>query len=206
MAQLIRIINHINNLNNDDDILDYLYTFNNINKIFNKSSEQIQIDFIKQLLNKIKSKDKFKDSLPLFKIQNIYTLNKLLEWGVKYNDYNICYFVLNHKDKNIYITTNQYCEFENNTNNKDISLLFSEFRIKEANDSECSSDSSDSSNSSNSSDSSNSRSLYSDSNCSSYSCSNSSSLYSDSSNSSNSSSDSEDEIRTRDIKIIEDID
>jgi hypothetical protein len=142
MTQLIRIINHINNLNNDDEILEYLYTFKYLNKIFNKSDESIQIDFIKQLLIKIKSKDTFKDSLPLLKMQNIYTINKLLEWGIDYNDYNLCYFVLNHKDKNIYITINEYYEYENRTNNKDISLLFSQFRMKEAYNMELHSDNS----------------------------------------------------------------
>jgi hypothetical protein len=198
MTQLIRIINHINKLNNDDEILDYLYTFQYINKIFNHSNEQIQIDFIKQLLNKIKSKEKFKDSLPLFKMQNIYTINKLLDWGIDYNDYNICYFVLNHKDKNVYITINEYTEFENRTNNKELSLLFSEFRMKESYNMELYS----------TSDSDSETESFYDSDTESFydSDSDTESFYESDSETESIYSNSDDEIRTRDIKTIEDVD
>ena len=53
MESLHKIMKHINKLRYDDDIIDYLESYN-INDIFNKSEEQIQIDFIKYLLSKMK--------------------------------------------------------------------------------------------------------------------------------------------------------
>ena len=131
--KLINIMKHINKLKNDDDIIDYLYNNynNNINIIFNKSDEQIQIDFIKNLLININSKHYFKTLFPLLKIQNIYIIKTLLDWGIKYTDYSLCYFVLNHKASNIVITEDEYNNYEQKTNNKDIALLFSQIRMKE---------------------------------------------------------------------------
>jgi len=141
-THIIKIMNHINKLNNDDDIIDYLYNYkNNINTLFNKSDEQIQIDFIKSLLINIKSKHEFKNLFPLLKIQNIYVVKILLDWGIKYNDHSLCHFILNHKAANIVITEDEYNAYEKKTNNKDIALLFSELRIKETyNNSDISSD------------------------------------------------------------------
>ena len=140
---LVDIMKHINKLKHDDDIIDYLYNNynNNIYTIFNKSDEQIQIDFIKNLLININSKNNFENLFPFLKIQNIYVVKTLLDWGIKINDYSLCYFVLNHKASNINITEEEYQKYEDKTSNKDISLLFNKIRIKETynDDSNCNS-------------------------------------------------------------------
>jgi hypothetical protein len=59
--------------------------------IYNKCSEEVQIDFIKSLF--IKNKIPIDDLI----IYNIYTIKELLKWGC-INNSSLCNYVLNHKD------------------------------------------------------------------------------------------------------------
>ncbi len=128
MSDLPKIMKHINKLKNENAIFDYLDDLD-INNIFNKSNEDIQIDFIKLLLSKLKEDIKF---LLVITISNINTFKTLLEWGIKYDDYNLCYFLFHHKDKKNIITSKDYTSYEEKTKNKKIALLINEFKIKEA--------------------------------------------------------------------------
>lgn len=116
--QIIKIMKDINYLNN----------INNINKIFNKSDEQVQIDFIKFLIPKIENITEYPNIL----ISNVNTFRVLLEWSINFNDYNLCNFLLTHKDTNIIITISEYVSYEEKTKNKQIAVLLNEYKIKEA--------------------------------------------------------------------------
>ncbi len=128
MLSLQKIMKNINKFKYNVDIFDYLDE-SDINSIFNKSEEQMQIDFIKFLLSKIKEDIKF---LLVLTISNNNTFRTLLEWGIKYDDYDLCYFLFHHKDTNIIITNKEYSSYEEKTKNKKIALLINEFKIKEA--------------------------------------------------------------------------
>jgi hypothetical protein len=145
---IIKIMNHINKLKNDDAIFDYLDSIENMNQIFNKSDETHQIDFIKYILSKMKHKDNFKLILPSLKITNIYVLRTLLDWSINYDEYNLCYFLFHRKYNNIIFTTKEYLSYEEKTNNKEIALLLHQFKVKETYNYESDSDDSSDSNSS----------------------------------------------------------
>jgi hypothetical protein len=142
MVSLHKIMKHINKFKYTDDIFNYMdnnIDDININSIFNKSEEQLQIDFIKLLLSKIKEDIKF---VLVLTISNINTFKTLLEWSIKYDDYNLCYFLFHHKDKNIILTNKDYTLYEEKTKNKKIALLINEFKLKDSYD-DSSDDSSD---------------------------------------------------------------
>ena len=146
MVSLQKIMKHINKFKYTDDIFNYMDDNNiDVNSIFNKSEEQLQIDFIKLLLSKIKEDIKF---VLVLTISNINTFKTLLEWGIKYDDYNLCYFLFHHKDKNIILTNKDYTLYEEKTKNKKIALLINEFKLKDSYD-DSSDDSTDSYDSSN---------------------------------------------------------
>ncbi len=128
MLSLQKIMKNINKFKYTEDLFDYLDE-SDINDIFNKSEEQLQIDFIKLLLSKIKEDIKF---VIVLTISNINTFKTLLEWGIKYDDYNLCYFLFHHKDKKIVLTNKEYSVYEEKTKNKKIALLINEFKLKEA--------------------------------------------------------------------------
>ncbi len=67
---------------------------NRIYNIFDKCSEEVQIDFIKLLFINNYEHDKLLDDL---EINNINTIKKLLEWGCINNNIKLCRFVMNHK-------------------------------------------------------------------------------------------------------------
>jgi hypothetical protein len=141
MVSLQKIMKHINKFKYTDDIFNYMDNTIDVNSIFNKSEEQLQIDFIKLLLSKIKEDIKF---VLVLTISNINTFKTLLEWGIKYDDYNLCYFLFHHKDKNIILTNKDYTLYEEKTKNKKIALLINEFKLKDSYD-DSSDDSTDSS-------------------------------------------------------------
>ena len=135
---LSNIMKNIEKCNNIDELIDIIEKYNKrICDIFNTCDENIQIDFIKLLLIKFKhiNKDAFNNILPLLKISNISTINTLLEWGCNNTDYVLCNFVLNHKDDLIKIAPAEYFNYEKKTNgNKDLSYIFTHFRIKDTYD------------------------------------------------------------------------
>uniref|UniRef100_A0A6C0HWC6 Uncharacterized protein n=1 Tax=viral metagenome TaxID=1070528 RepID=A0A6C0HWC6_9ZZZZ len=154
MVSLQKIMKHINKFKYTDDIFNYMDNINiDVNSIFNKSEEQLQVDFIKLLLSKMKEDIKF---VLVLTISNINTFKTLLEWGIKYDDYNLCYFLFHHKDKNIILTNKDYTLYEEKTKNKKIALLINEFKLKDSYDdsTDSSDDSTDSSDFFDSSDSS----------------------------------------------------
>ena len=119
-CKIIKIMKDIRQLNILDDI--------NINKLFNKSNDQVQIDFIKFLVNKIEDVSK----IPPLKISNINTFRVLLESSINFDEYNLCYFLLTNKERNIIITINEYNSYEKQTKNTKIASLLNEYKIKEA--------------------------------------------------------------------------
>jgi len=119
-CKIIKIMKDIRQLNILDDI--------NINKLFNKSNDQVQIDFIKFLVNKIEDVSK----IPPLKISNINTFRVLLERSIIFDEYNLCYFLLTNKERNIIITINEYNSYEKQTKNTKIASLLNEYKIKEA--------------------------------------------------------------------------
>jgi hypothetical protein len=149
MVSLQKIMKHISKIKYTDDIFNYMDDNIDVNNIFNKSEEQLQVDFIKFLLSKMKEDIKF---VLVLTISNINTFKTLLEWGIKYDDYNLCYFLFHHKDKNIILTNKDYTLYEEKTKNKKIALLINEFKLKNNYDTDESDDSTDSYDSSNDSD------------------------------------------------------
>ncbi len=152
MLSLQKIMKNINKFKYNEDIFDYLDKID-INDIFNKSEEQMQIDFIKLLLSKMKEDIKF---VLVLTISNNNTFKTLLEWGIKYDDYNLCYFLFHHKDKKIVLTNKDYSAYEEKTKNKKIALLINEFKIKESYNYDIESSDTDNSSSNSDSESSNS--------------------------------------------------
>lgn len=137
---LINIINNIDKIDNID-----IYN-NRICNIFNKCSEEIQVDFIKIMFIKSKINETTFNSL---KISNIDTIRRLLNWGCVNNNLQLCKFVLNHKDCRL--KTNYYYKLEKlvRGTNQDIVYLLNSYRIKDTyetdnNDSDDSNNSDDS--------------------------------------------------------------
>ncbi len=114
----------INVMNNNLENIDIL--INRIYNIFNKCSEEIQIDFIKLLFISNKS-----DVLSELEINNIYTIKKLLEWGCNNNNLQLCKFVLNHKS--VILDNVYYYSLEEiiKGNNSELVSLINYHRIKD---------------------------------------------------------------------------
>jgi len=106
--------------------------------IYNKCSEEVQIDFIKLLF--IKNKQPFDDLI----ISNIHTVKELLKWGCINNEL-LCNYVLNHKD--VLLDNDFYYSLEKLADkNKELVYTITHHRIKDTYQTDSSSESDSGSN------------------------------------------------------------
>ena len=121
----------INIMNNN---LENLEIFNKrVCDIYNKCSEEVQIDFIKLVF--IKNKTPFNELI----ISNIHTIKELLKWGC-INNLSLCNYVLNHKD--VLLDNDFYYSLEKLADkNKDLVYIINYHRIKDVYQTDSSSES-----------------------------------------------------------------
>ena len=142
-------MNDLDMYNNDKIWLEYICN------IFNKCSEQVQINFIKLLFHFNKN------TLNDLNISNINTIKELLKWGVSSNNSTVILYILTHKD--VKLDSDFYYSLEKSAKNPDLINFIDNYRIKDCcnNSSDDSSNYDDSNSDDNSSDNDDSSSIFS---------------------------------------------
>ncbi len=128
-----------NNFNKDiddiinDNIIKYkvkLNTIDNITDIYRSASVDKQIDFIKLIFSLKYNNSEFNDDdLSDIWIHNDETVERLLNFGIESNMYDLCDYVLYYKIGDI--IESKYIEFEKKIKDTKLLTLFNIFRISE---------------------------------------------------------------------------